>query len=210
MLLATFYQTLLDDLNYFNVMVLMAIESSVIPLPSEIVVPPAAYMAAEGRMDMSLVAFFATLGSLIGATANYVVAFYVGRPIVYKFVNSRWGHLCLLNQEKMEKAERYFDKRGAVATLLGRLIPAIRQIISVPAGLARMHFGRFLLYTAIGAGLWNVVLCFLGWYLHRLVPMSQLDATVRQYERPIIAGILLLVALVIVYFIYQARHSGKK
>ena len=210
MLLEAFYQTLLDDLNYFNVMVLMAIESSVIPLPSEIVVPPAAYMAAEGRLNMSLVALFATIGSLIGATANYVVAFYVGRPIVYKFVNSRLGHLRLLSQEKMEQAERYFDKRGAVATLLGRLIPAIRQIISVPAGLAKMHFGYFILYTAIGAGLWNVVLCFLGWYLHKLVPMNQLDAMVHQYERPIIVSILLIVALVIVYFIWQARRSPKQ
>ena len=145
-MLTDLFQGLLDELNYLNVTILMAVESSAIPFPSEIVVPPAAYMAAEkGEMSIPLVIVFATLGSCIGAAINYVVSYYVGRPIVYKFVNSRLGHICLLNQEKMERAEAYFDSKGAIATLIGRLIPGIRQLISIPAGLAKMNFGYFLL-----------------------------------------------------------------
>ena len=129
-MLTDLFQGLLDELNYLNVTILMAVESSAIPFPSEIVVPPAAYMAAEkGEMSIPLVIVFATLGSCIGAAINYVVSYYVGRPIVYKFVNSRLGHICLLNQEKMERAEAYFDSKGAIATLIGRLIPGIRQLI---------------------------------------------------------------------------------
>lgn len=172
MLLIALYQTLLDDLNYLNVTILMAIESSVFPLPSELVVPPAGYMAAEGRLSPVLVVLFATLGSIIGASANYVVSYYVGRPVIYKFVDSRVGHLFLLNREKMERAEQYFDHKGAVATLLGRLLPGVRHLISIPAGLSKMHYGRFVLYTAIGSALWNAALTVLGWYLHKLVPLS--------------------------------------
>ena len=209
--LAAFYETLLEDLNYFSVTVLMAIESSVFPLPSEIVVPPAAYMAAEGRMSIPLVVLFATLGSVIGASCNYFVSFFVGRPLVYKFANSRVGHVFLLNQEKMEKAEEYFDKRGEIATFLGRLLPGIRHLISIPAGLAKMHYGSFVLYTAIGSAIWNSILCFLGWYLHKLVPLSQLNEQVKIYERPIIIGLFGILVVVIVLFVVKAkRHRSKK
>ncbi len=205
-------QGLLDNLNYLNITILMIIESSAIPFPSEVVVPPAAYMAAEnGKLSIPLIILFATLGSAIGAIINYVAAFYVGRPIIYKFVNSRLGHLCLLNQEKMEQAEAYFDKKGAVATLVGRLLPGIRQLISIPAGLARMHFGYFLLYTVIGAGIWNVILAALGWYLQKIVPLEQLNAAVKQYEQPIVWGICIIVALAIIYYVvkkYLARKAG--
>ena len=201
---------LLDELNYLNVTILMAVESSAIPFPSEIVVPPAAYMAAEkGEMSIPLVIVFATLGSCIGAAINYVVSYYVGRPIVYKFVNSRLGHICLLNQEKMERAEAYFDSKGAIATLIGRLIPGIRQLISIPAGLAKMNFGYFLLYTAIGAGAWNIVLAGLGWYLQKLVPFEQLNEALKVYEDPIKYGICILVALVALFFIVK-KYCSKK
>ena len=195
---------LLDELNYLNITILMAIESSAIPFPSEIVVPPAAYIAAErGEMSIPLLVLFATFGSCIGASVNYVISYYVGRPIVYKFVNSRLGHLCLLNQEKMEKAEAYFDSKGAVATLIGRLIPGIRQLISIPAGLAKMNFGYFLLYTAIGAGLWNIVLAGLGWYLQNLVPFDQLNEQLKVYETPMKYGICIAVALAVAYFVVK-------
>lgn len=208
LLLTPFYQTLLDDLNYFSLTILMAIESSVFPLPSEIVVPPAAYMAAEGRMTMPLVVFFATLGSIIGASANYVVSYYVGRPVIYKFVESRVGHMLLLNREKMEAAEKYFDRKGAVATLIGRLLPGVRHLISIPAGLSRMHYGRFVLYTAIGAAIWNVILALLGWYLHSLVPLSQLNEQVKLYERPILYGLVALAGAIVVYLVYHGlRHK---
>ena len=209
-MLTDLFQGLLDELNYLNVTILMAVESSAIPFPSEIVVPPAAYMAAEkGEMSIPLVIVFATLGACIGAAINYVVSYYVGRPIVYKFVNSRLGHICLLNQEKMERAEAYFDSKGAIATLIGRLIPGIRQLISIPAGLAKMNFGYFLLYTAIGAGAWNIVLAGLGWYLQKLVPFEQLNEALKVYEDPIKYGICILVALVALFFIVK-KYCSKK
>ncbi len=213
MILTVFYETLLEDLNYFNVTVLMAIESSVFPLPSEIVVPPAAYMASEGRMYMPLVVFFATLGSVIGASANYIVSYFVGRPLIYRFANSHLGHIFLLNQEKMEKAEAYFDRRGGIATLLGRLLPGIRHLISIPAGLSKMHYGNFVLFTAIGSTIWNSILCFLGWYLHKLVPLSLLNGKVKEYEQPILVGIVVIVMVIIAFFAVKnirSKNAKKK
>ena len=140
-------------------MVLMAIESSFIPFPSEIVVPPAAYHAAKtGDMNIVLLIIMATIGALIGSLVNYALAYWVGRPIVYRFANSRFGHMCLLDEQKVRTAEDFFDKHGAISTFIGRLIPAVRQLISIPAGLARMHIGKFILFTSLGAGLWNTVL----------------------------------------------------
>lgn len=187
----------------------MAIESSAIPFPSEIVVPPAGYMAAEGRMNIWLVILFSTIGCIIGASANYIISYYVGRPVVYRFVESRAGRFCLLSREKMEAAERYFDRHGAIATLIGRLLPGIRQLISIPAGLSKMDFGRFVLYTAVGAGIWNAILAFLGWYLHKLVPLSKLNEQVALYEKPIIGGIIVVAVAAIGYLFYQA-YKGKK
>ncbi|MBQ0088262.1 MAG: DedA family protein [Prevotellaceae bacterium] len=195
--------SLLENLNYINVMILMAVESSFIPFPSEVVVPPAAYMAAEGKMSFSLVLLFATFGSLIGATINYFLALFVGRPIVYKFAGSKFGRMCLLNEEKIMQAEKYFDKHGAIATLIGRLVPAVRQLISIPAGLARMNFGYFTLYTIIGAGFWNVVLACIGWYLHSIVPLNELNQQVEIYERPIIITICALVIVGLAYYLYK-------
>lgn len=195
--------SLLENLNYINVMILMAVESSFIPFPSEVVVPPAAYMAAEGKMSFSLVLLFATFGSLIGATINYFLALFVGRPIVYKFAGSKLGRMCLLNEEKIMQAEKYFDKHGAIATLIGRLVPAVRQLISIPAGLARMNFGYFTLYTIIGAGFWNVVLACIGWYLHSIVPLNELNQQVEIYERPIIITICALVIVGLAYYLYK-------
>lgn len=200
-----FLYTLAEKLDYFYVTLLMAVESSVIPFPSEVVVPPAGYMAAEGNMNIVLVILFATLGSLIGAAVNYVVSYYVGRPIVYKFAESKLGHLCLLNKEKIQRAEAYFEKHGVVATLIGRLVPAIRQLISIPAGLAKMNFFKFALYTTVGAGLWNVVLALLGYYLHSVVPYNELQSVVKEYEKPIIIGICAVVAIVVAIMIIKSR-----
>ena len=137
---------------YPTIFVLMLLESTVIPVPSEFVVTPAAYYAAGGSLNVFLVVLFATLGADVGASINYFVALYVGRPVIYKFANSKWGKMCLLNQEKVERSEKYFDDHGVAATLTGRFVPVIRHLISIPAGLARMHYGKFLLFTTIGAG----------------------------------------------------------
>ncbi len=199
---------LLNNLNYPNILLLMLLESTVIPVPSELVVAPAAYHAASGNLNVFLVVLFATIGAAIGATINYVVALYVGRPVIYKFANSKWGKMCLLNQEKVEKSERYFDDHGIVATLTGRLIPGIRHLISIPAGLARMNYGKFLLYTTIGAGVWHSILAALGWYLHSIVPEEELDATIEKYNHYIVLGIIAIVALVVVWLVI--KHKRKK
>ena len=154
-----FIQWCLDHLNYWTITLLMAIESSFIPFPSEVVVPPAAYKSAvSNEMNVFLVVFFATVGANIGAMINYYLAKWLGRPIIYKFANSRIGHMCLIDEAKVQKAEQYFEERGALSTFIGRLIPAVRQLISIPAGLARMKMGTFLLYTTLGAGIWNAIL----------------------------------------------------
>lgn len=195
----------LDHLNYWVITLLMAIESSFIPFPSEIVVPPAAYQAAHGDKNVFLVVFFATVGALIGASVNYALAYYLGRPIVYKFANSRIGHMCLIDENKVMVAEKYFDDHGAVGTIVGRLVPAVRQLISIPAGLARMNFGKFLLYTTIGAGAWNSILAAIGYSLASVVPPEQLDATVAEYEQPIKYGMLVVFVGIICFLLYKGR-----
>lgn len=195
----------LNHLNYWVIMLLMAIESSFIPFPSEVVVPPAAYQAANGDKNVFLVVFFATLGALIGAVINYALAYYLGRPIVYKFANSRIGHMCLIDEQKVMVAEKYFDDHGAIGTIIGRLIPAVRQLISIPAGLARMKFSQFLLYTFIGAGLWNSVLAAIGYSLAHVVKPEELDATVAQYESPIKIGMVVLGIAVVSYLVLKGR-----
>ena len=203
-----FIQDILHHLNYFWVAVLMAIESSFIPFPSEVVVPPAAYKAATGEMDLFLVILFATIGSDIGALVNYYLAKYLGRPIVYKFAASRLGRLCLLSPEKVEKAEGYFVKNGVTSTLVGRLVPGIRQLISIPAGLSGMPVGRFLLYTTIGAGAWNVVLALLGWFIGKTVPPELFAETIKSYSSAI--GLGIVAVLVVGGLAYYLLHRGKK
>lgn len=206
-----FLYDLAEQLDYFYVTLLMAVESSFIPFPSEVVVPPAGYMAAEGNMNIFAVVAFATLGSLIGAVVNYVLSLYVGRPIVYKFADSRLGHLCLLNKAKIQKAEAYFDKHGIVATLLGRLVPGIRQLISIPAGLARMNFLKFCLYTTVGAGLWNIVLAAIGYYLHSVVgSRDELLESVKDYETPIVVVICAVIALFVAFVVFKNVRNRKK
>ena len=196
--------TLLGNLNYPTIFFLMMLESTVVPVPSELVVSPAAYHAASGSLNVWLVILFSTLGADLGATINYVVAYYVGRPVIYRFANSRLGHLCLLNQQKVEKSEKYFYDHGMVATITGRLIPGIRHLISIPAGLAKMHYGWFLLYTTLGAGVWNCILAALGWYLHAIVPEDQLNDKILEYGDYIKYTIIALVVVAAIYF--AVRH----
>ena len=200
-----FITSLLNNLNYPTIFFLMMLESTVVPVPSELVVSPAAYHAAGGNLNMWLVILFATLGADLGATINYVVAYYVGRPVIYRFANSRLGHLCLLNQEKVEKSEKYFDNHGKLATITGRLIPGIRHLISIPAGLAKMHYGHFLLYTTVGAGAWNIILAALGWYLHTSVPEEQLHDKILEYGDYIKYIIIAIVLVAVLYFIIKKQ-----
>ena len=201
--------SLLGNLNYGTILFLMMLESTVIPVPSELVVAPAAYHAAGGNLDVFLVILFATIGADLGATINYVVAYYVGRPVIYRFADSKWGKMCLLNRDKVIKSEQYFDNHGMVATITGRLLPGIRHLISIPAGLAKMNYWKFLLYTTIGAGAWNVILAAMGWYLHAIVPEDQLTDKIMEYGEYIKLFAVAAVVLVGGYFLVKYLRKKK-
>lgn len=207
-----FIQWCLDNLNYWTITLLMAIESSFIPFPSEVVVPPAAWKAASSsEMNVVLVVFFATLGANIGALINYFLAKWLGRPIIYRFANSRIGHVCLITEEKVRHAEEYFDAHGAMSTFIGRLIPAVRQLISIPAGLAQMNLGKFILYTTLGSGLWNTILAFLGYYLSKVPGIEteeQLLQQVTKYSHEIGYCFLAIGVLIVGYLIYKGTRKN--
>lgn len=199
-----FFQTLFDwymaNLNYFTVALLMAIESTFLPLPSEVVIPFAAYKAGQGDLNIFIVVFSGTVGALSGSLINYSLAYYLGRPLVYKFADSRLGKLFLLSKEKVVHAEDYFIRNGKTSTFIGRLVPGIRHLISIPAGLAKMNLRDFMLYTFLGAGIWNIILAFIGYYLYEI----------REQIFPYLEYILyLLGAVFTVYLIIKIRKNNK-
>lgn len=195
-----------DNLNYGTITLLMAIESSFIPFPSELVVPPAAYKALQpgSGLNIALIVLFATFGALIGAYINYYLAKILGRPIIYKFADSRLGHFLLLDVEKVEKAENYFREHGAISTFVGRLITVIRQLISIPAGLAKMKLAPFTLYTFLGAAIWNCVLALLGYLAH-----GQKDI-IEKYNSELAIALLGFGVLFIGYMVWSAVKPKKK
>ena len=200
----------LSNLNYWWVFVFMAVESSFIPFPSEVVVPPAAFLAMtpDSTLNILLVVLVATAGADLGALINYWLARWLGRPLVYRFADSRFGHICLIDRAKVEHAEAYFRDHGAASTFFGRLIPAVRQLISIPAGLSGMPMGKFLLYTTLGAGIWNSVLALLGWFIFKSFPVSSTRevadwAAKYSHERGYV--ILGLAVFVVAFLIYKAR-----
>ena len=161
----------------------MVVESSFVPFPSEVIVPPAAYLACTSHeVNIIAVTLLATAGAIVGALINYYLSLWIGRPIVYRFAASRLGHAFLIDEAKVRHAEEYFDAHGAASTFFGRLIPAVRQLISIPAGLARMNIGKFVIFTGLGALTWNVVLAGLGYWLGTVVPREQLFAKVEEYN----------------------------
>lgn len=205
-----FLSSLLGHLNYGTILFLMLLESTVVPVPSEFVVTPAAYHAASGSLNVWLVILSATVGADIGASINYSVAYFFGRPIIYRFVNSKWGKMCLLSEEKMAKSEKYFNDHGVAATLTGRLLPGIRHLISIPAGLAKMPYAKFLLFTTLGAGAWNCILAALGYYLHTIVPEEQLNDKITEYSEYIKLFIVGAVVLVLLILAVRALIKKKK
>ncbi len=200
-----FFSWFVENANYWFVFLFMVIESSFIPFPSELVVPPAAYLAAtKGDMNVFLIVIVATAGALVGAMINYVLALWIGRPVVYAFADSRLGHACLIDREKVQKAENYFDRYGAISTFIGRLIPAVRQLISIPAGLARMNIGSFCVFTALGAAVWNGILAALGWWLGQSFPLDSLMDKVEQYNSYLSYAGLGLLGICIGVILYNA------
>ncbi len=208
-MLTEIFKTIIDwytaNINYYTITLLMAIESSFIPFPSEIVVPPAAYKAACGELNIYLVVFFSTFGALLGALFNYYLAMLLGRALIYKFANTKLAHFFLINASSVEKSEIYFRKHGAISTFVGRLVPAIRQLISLPAGLAKMDITKFILYTTLGAGIWNVILAVLGYFLY-----SQQELLKKYYFEASVIGLGLGI-IVVGYLMMQAfRGNGQK
>lgn len=154
-----------NNMNYTSITLLMAAESSILPVPSEMVIPPAVYVAMKPESNLSIfwIIIFGTIGALIGASFNYIMSMWLGRIIIYKFADSKVGKLLMLSSEKIKKSEKFFNDHGKTSTFIGRLIPVVRHLISIPAGLARMNYLSFLLYTFLGAGLWNIILAGLGY-----------------------------------------------
>ena len=194
-------------MSYASITALMAVESSFIPFPSEVVIPPAAFVAGQPDsvlcttgnypVDVLLIVLFGTIGAMIGAIINYGLSVWLGRIVVYKFADSRLGHLCLLSSEKIQRAEEYFREKGNVSTFVGRFIPGIRQLISIPAGLSRMHFGAFLWWTFLGAFIWNCILAILGY-----VAAGQMDL-IKEYSHELSVAILILLGAVILYYLIR-------
>ena len=197
-----------NNMNYLSITLLMTVESSFIPFPIEIVNPHAAYVAGKEDstlhatdsypINVLLIVLFGTIGAMLGAIINYLLAMWLGRPIIYAFADSKVGHICLLSSEKVKKAEDYFNDHGKVSTFVGRLIPGIRQLISIPAGLSKMNFGQFLLYTFLGASIWNVILALLGYIAH-----GQMDL-IHAYSHELSIAIMALLAVAVIYFIAKA------
>ncbi len=194
----------MQNINYGTITLLMAIESSFIPFPSEIVVPPAAWKAASGELNVYLVVLFSTIGAIIGAIFNYYLAMLLGRPIIYKLADTKIAHFLLIDKKSIEKAENYFLRFGKSSTFIGRLVPAIRQLISIPAGLTKMNFFDFLLFTIAGSGLWNIILTLLGYFFY-----SQ-KALLERYYREISYVFLVLGVLFFGYLVVKIVFLEKK
>lgn len=193
-----------NNMNYSTITLLMAVESSFIPFPSEVVIPPAAYIASKEGSDLNiwLVILFGTLGALIGAFVNYYLALWLGRPLLHKFADSKIGRLLLLSSAKVQKAEDYFQTHGKTSTFIGRLLPGIRQLISIPAGLAKMNLIPFTLFTFLGAVIWNSILALLGF-----IAEGQADL-INTYSKEI--GYILLGIVIIAGLIYLLKYLRKK
>lgn len=201
-------------MNYTAVMVLMTVESSFIPFPSEVIIPPAVYVACNpesaGGMKPWLVLLFGTVGAMLGAFINYYLSRWLGRPIIYAFANSRVGHLLQLSGEKIERAEQYFNDHGKMSTLIGRLIPVIRQLISIPAGLAKMNVGAFALFTFLGAALWNVILTVLGILAYKAADPSVIEQYSKQLSVIILALFAAAVVVIAIRAVVKHRNSASR
>ena len=194
-MLASFFHWLADTilaLGYPGIIVLMAIESSVLPLPSELVMPPAGYLAAKGQMNGVLAVAAGTLGSILGALVNYALALFVGEPLL-----RRYGKYVLVSNRSLDRTEAFFRRHGEISTLIGRLLPVVRHLISIPAGVSRMSLSHFIFFTALGAGLWCGILTYLGWIIGR--HGEEVEAVIGQYVHHtlftyILPGVLVLLA----------------
>lgn len=191
--------TTIGAMGYPGVFILMAMESSLIPVPSELVMPPAGYLAQKGEMNMFLVILCGTVGSLVGAYANYFASHYLGRPLVLKY-----GKYVLISPEKFARVETFFHKHGEISTFIGRLLPVVRHLISIPAGLAGMNHLRFSLYTLAGAGIWCTILAWIGYVIGK-----EQELIMKYSHQAVIGVIIFSCALVAVYVWLHRRRAAK-
>lgn len=199
--LFNFFISITEGLGHIGVLILMAIESSFIPMPSEIIIPPAAYLASLGKMNIFMIIFLGTVGSLIGAIFNYIIGYYLGRPIVYKLADHRFAKFILINREKLERSESYFLKNSKSATFIGRLVPVIRQLISIPAGFCKMNFLSFSFYTTLGSLIWVSMLAGLGYF----IGMNQ-ELFTKYYKESVVV-LSLIGILYFMFKIYRAKYK---
>jgi len=188
--------TTMNAMGYPGIFILMAMESSIIPVPSELVMPPAGYLAQQGSMNIWVAILMGTVGSLVGAYANYFVAHYLGRPLVLKYGKYVW-----ITEEKFLKVEGFFLRHGEISTFIGRLLPVIRHLISIPAGIAGMNHLRFSFYTLAGAGLWCTILAWIGYFI------GKEQALIMQYSRQAIVGVVIFCAILVAVYVW--RHKRK-
>lgn len=179
----------------------MTMESTFLPVPSEIVIPPAAYLAQNGELNLLLVIFFGVLGSTIGAVINYILGLTLGRSIVYSLAASKWTDILFLNEARIKKAEDYFLRYGNSSTFIGRLVPGIRHLISIPAGFTKMNFKNFVFYTVLGSVIWVTLLAILGY------EFGANQELIKEYYREICYGAFVLVILFVIYIIYKNKKA---
>ena len=204
------YNWIAQNMSYGVITAFMAVESSFIPFPSEIIIIPAAYIAYnQGTLSLPLIILFGTIGALIGALVNYGLSVWLGRPLIHRFADTKVAHMLLIDRPGVEKAERYFADHGAVGTLIGRLIPAIRQLISIPAGLSRMNMGTFVLCTCVGAGVWNAILAFLGYFIGQTISEDVLIAQVQHYSDYVKYGIAVVCLVGLAYYVKKVIDANR-
>jgi len=195
--LGAFCIGIISSVGYFGVLLLMMMESMILPVPSELVLPFAGFLISSGEMKFLIVVISATIGSLIGSLISYYIGKYGGKRFV-----SRYGKYFLLDEESLVKTEKWFSKRGELTIFIGRFIPLVRHVISIPAGMGKMNLKKFMLYTFLGAGMWNVFLTYVGFVL------GKNWEKIKQYSDYVSFGVLVILIVLIVYFIW--RHIKKK
>ena len=186
----------IGTLGYPGIFLLMAMESSVIPVPSELVMPPAGYLAQQGQMNIWIAILMGTMGSLVGAYANYFAAHYLGRPLLLKYGKYVW-----ITEEKFAKVETFFKEHGEVSTFIGRLLPVVRHLISLPAGLAGMNHWKFSLYTLLGAGIWVTVLTYIGYFI------GANQELIMKYSHQAVIGVVIVSIAIIAVYVWNHRRK---
>jgi len=188
----------IGSMGYPGIFILMAMESSVIPVPSELVMPPAGYLAHQGEMNIWVAILMGTVGSLVGAYANYFAAHYLGRPLVLKYGKYVW-----ITEHKFAKVESFFLRHGEISTFIGRLLPVVRHLISIPAGIAGMNHLRFSLYTLVGAGIWCTILAWIGYFI------GKEQELIMKYSHQAVVGVVLFSSVLVAVYVWRQRRGGR-